>query len=364
MRELEVQELLDLAAYPLVDLAFKEGFSLFPIQLRIPRFRFPPLAEDSMRKCFAFLALIVAVIGVAAAIVPLYAQNAAPASNDLVRVTVTVEGSKQNPNPEIAAEDLVVYQEKDRRPVVEWVQAKGDRAALELAILIDDSLSVTDIGLQLNDLTAFIRSMPSTTQVAVAYGSNGNAQILQNFTTDHEAAAKALRLPFGTPNVSSIFFAVSDLVSRWPQSSARHEVLVVSNGIDLFYGVADSSPALSPSLQQAIDQAQRAGVVLYTIYASGFGRRAHDFFLVSNGQGCLSRLADETGGDAYFQGFQTPISFQPFLQDMAKQLGEQYLLTFKAQLGKKGELQRLKLKTEQKGVDLSAPERVYIPAAQ
>jgi len=128
--------------------------------------------------------------------------------------------------------------------------------------------------------------------------------------------------------------------------------------------MADSSPALSPSLQQAIDQAQRAGVTVHTIYASGSGRRAHDFFLVSNGQGCLSRLADETGGDAYFQGFQTPISFQPFLQDIAKELGEQYLLTFKAQLGKKGELQRLKLRTEQKGVELNAPERVYIPAAQ
>lgn len=314
-----------------------------------------------MRKYFALLGLIVMVM---AATRPVFAQNAAPASNDLVPVTVTVEGSKENPNPEVTAEDVVVYQEKDRRPVVEWAPAKGERAALEFAILIDDSLTATDIGLQLNDLTAFIRSMPSTAQVAVAYGSNGNAQILQNFTTDHEAAAKALRLPFGTPNISSIFFVVSDLLSRWPQSSARHEILVVSNGIDLFYGVADSSPALSPSLQQAIDQAQRAGATIYTIYASGFGRRARDFFLVSNGQGCLSRLADETGGGAYFQGFQTPIAFQPYLQDITKLLGEQYLLRFKAQLGKKGELQRLRLKTEQKGVELIAPERVYIPAAQ
>ena len=314
-----------------------------------------------MRKCFALLGFTVMVM---AASRPVYAQNTAPASNDLVRVTVTVEGSKENPNPEVTAEDLVVYQEKDRRPVVEWAPAKGDQAALEFAILIDDSLNVTDIGLQLNDLTAFIRSMPPTAQVAVAYGSNGNAQILQNFTTDHEAAAKALRLPFGAPNISSIFFAVSDLLSRWPQSSARHEVLVVSNGIDVFYGVADSSPTLSPSLQQAIDQAQRAGVTIYTIYASGFGRRGRDFFLVSNGQGCLSRLADETGGGAYFQGLQTPIAFQPYLQDISRLLGEQYLLRFKAQLGKKGELQRLRLKTEQKGVDLIAPERVYIPAAQ
>lgn len=315
-----------------------------------------------MRKCFAVLVLIAAVIGVAT--VPLYAQNTAPASNDLMRVTVTVEGSKQNPNPEIPAEEVIVYQEKDRRPVVEWVPAKGDRAALDLAILIDDSLDTGTVGQQLNDLAAFIRSMPSTTQVAVVYGSNGNAQVLQNFTTEHEAAAKALRLPFGIPNISSIFFAVADLVGRWPQSSARRAVLLVSNGIDLFYGASDSSPGLSPSLQQAVDQAQRAGVAFYTIYASGSGRRAHDFFLVSNGQGCLSRLADETGGEAYFQGFQTPISFQPYLQDMAKLLGEQYLLTFKAQLGKKGELQRLRLKTEQKGVELIAPERVYIPAAQ
>ncbi len=311
----------------------------------------------------ALLVLLVAVIGVAATLAH-EAQKNAPASSDLVRVTVTVIGTKENPNPVIAAEDVIAYQEKDRRPVVEWVPAKGDRAALELAILIDDSLDTGSIGPQLNDLSEFVRSMPPTAQVAIAYGSNGNAQILQNFTADHEAAAKALRLPFGIPNPSSIFFAVSDLLGRWPQSSARRAVLLVSDGIDLFYGAMDSSPGLSPDLQQAIDQAQRAGVIFYSIYASGAGRRRRNFFLVTNGQGCLSRIAEETGGEAYFQGFETPIAFKPYLQEITKLLGQQYLLTFKAQLGKKAELQRLRLKTEQHGVELEAPERVYIPAAQ
>lgn len=315
-----------------------------------------------MRKMSFRLLLSFALAGIVFAS-PLAAQqpNSSP---DLIRVTVTVEGTKERPNPPaIAKEDIVVFQEKDRRPVVNWVPAAGEGAGLDLAILVDDGLDPS-IGVNLDDLRAFVQGQPATTRVAILYASFGTARVLQDFSADHEAAAKKLRLPMGNINSpGSIFMAVSDLMGRWPADDNRHEVLLISDGIDTFYGIRESTPGLNPSLQTAIDKAQRGSVTFFAIYASGTGHFRHSPFLINNGQSCLSRLTDETGGESFFQGFQTPISFKPFLEDLNKLLGQQYLLTFRAALGKKAGFQRLRLRTEQHGVELQAPDQVYIPAA-
>jgi len=316
-----------------------------------------------MKKLRSVPALVFALVGIAIAGAPAWAQQSA-SSPDLIRVTVTVEGTKGNPNPPaIGKEDIVVFQEKDRRPVVDWAPATGENAGLDLAIVVDDAID-PGVGVNLDDVRGFVRGQPATTHVAIVYGSLGNARVLQNFSADHEAAAKALRLPMGNFNSpGSIFMAVSDLLGRWPAGGNRRAVLLISDGIDTFYGVRESMPGSNPSLQTAIDKAQRAGVTFFAIFASGGGHFLHSSFLVSNGQGCLSRMADETGGEAFFQGFQTPLSFRPFLEDLNKLLGQQYILTFRAALGKKASLQRLRLRTEQHGVELQAPDRVYVPAA-
>ena len=64
---------------------------------------------------------------------------------------------------------------------------------------------------------------------------HGVAQIVQNLTSDHTQAAKASRLPLGTPGVdASPYFSFDDLIKRWPESNSRREVLIVSDGIDRF----------------------------------------------------------------------------------------------------------------------------------
>jgi hypothetical protein len=67
---------------------------------------------------------------------------------------------------------------------------------LELAILIDDS-SGFNFGSQMDDIRAFITEQPPSTLVAVGYMQNGTVNLAQDFTQDHVAAAKSLRLPQG-----------------------------------------------------------------------------------------------------------------------------------------------------------------------
>lgn len=316
-----------------------------------------------MKNVPKLFSLVAVLAGLLLGTSSLAAQDSTNPAGPLVRVTVTAVG-RTNPVPEVTQPDVLVYQGRDRRPVTDWQAVEVNRAAgLDLAILLDENLD-SAVGLQLNDLADFVRSLPPEARVGVAYARNGTAAFTQTFTTDHERAAKALRLPLGrTAAFNSPNLSLVDLMKRWPEDNNRREVLLVSSGIDLFRGVADSSPGVNPDLDRAIRVAQREGIIVHTIYARGAGRAYRNFFLISNGQGTLSRLAYETGGEAYFQGFDTPIAFEPYLTRLRTVLDNQYLLTFRAEPAKKAGYQRLRVTTEVPMVELVAPEHVYIPSA-
>jgi hypothetical protein len=255
-------------------------------------------------------------------------------------------------------DDVMVYEGHDRDRVTEWIPAQGDHAALELFILIDDE-STASLGSQMEDIRTFINAQPTSSQVGVAYMQDGIARIVQNLTADHALAAKSLRLPMGSAGVNgSPYFAVSDLVKRWPASTARRQVLMISDGIDRFYGSGDPD---DPYLEQAADSAIRAGIQVSAIYMPGAGHFAHSYWQSYWGQIYLSQIADKTGGESYYIGFSgPPVSFAPYLQDLEQRLEHQYLLSFIPKPQKKSGWQHIRLHTEVSNVDLVSAGQVYV----
>jgi hypothetical protein len=115
-------------------------------------------------------------------------------------------------------------------------QAAAKQAGLQLFILVDDT-SDTSVGSQLGDLREFIQAQPSTTAIALGYMRNTSVNLLQNFTTDHAAVAKSLRLPLGSTGASdSSYLSLIGLMKGWPESKIRREVLMVTDGIDRLRG--------------------------------------------------------------------------------------------------------------------------------
>jgi len=277
-----------------------------------------------------------------------------------VQMVVTVEPHKGAEMPNVSASDVLVMEGKDRDRVTDWVAAQGERAGLEFFILIDDSLT-RSVALQFSDIRKFIDEQPSTTQVGIAYMQNGIARVAQNLTNDHALADKALRLPLGMRGVdASPYFAISDLIKRWPKSDNRREVLIVSDGVDLYYGTGD---LLDPYLQSAIEDAQKAGILVSVIYSPGVGHFAHSYWQAYWGQLYLAELADKTGGESYYIGMTgAPVEFAPYLSDLATHLKHQYLLGFIAKPETKAGLRRVKVRTELPKVDLVAPDQVFVPA--
>ena len=310
-----------------------------------------------MRKPHFIAGALLAVAALASGLWSAVVQEAS-STGVPVHVVVTVEPRHGSSVPVINREDVMVYQGHDRKKVTDWLPLQREHAGLQLFLLIDDAAN-TSLGSQLEDIRQFINAQPSTTAVGVAYMRNGIADILQNPTNDHAQAAKALRLPLGDEGASgSPYFSVLDLFKRWPEGPVRREILMVSDGIDRFGGGGPSNPYVD----SAIEEAQRAGVIIYSIYAPGVGHYGHSFWRMNWGQNYLSQISDETGGESYYLGFGAPVSFAPYLEDLSHRLTRQYLLTFLAKPERKAGFQHFKLRTEVPNAELVAADRVYVPA--
>lgn len=290
-----------------------------------------------------------------------------------VQMVVTAEATHGTEVPAVSREDVVVFQGRERDEVKDWIPCQGGNAHLELFLLIDDASS-TSLGSRLEDIRQFIDAQPPTTAVGLGYMRNGIVDIVERFTTDHEKVAKSVRLPLGNVGInSSPYLSIVDvikqwpthaplqqpLMNRWPDVPVRHEILVVSDGIDRFGGTGIANPYVD----EAIVEAQTAGVIIYAIYASGIGRYGRSFWRVTWGQNYLSEITEATGGEAFYLGFETAVSFTPYLNDLNRRLEHQYLLAFFAKPEKKPGLQRIKLRTEVPNVELVGAEKVYVPGA-
>jgi hypothetical protein len=240
----------------------------------------------------------------------------------------------------------------------------------QVALLIDDGLR-TRIGSELNNMKAFITSLPEGTEVFVGYMQNGrvvSGSDNPGFTTDRAAAASGLRLSMGLPGASaSPYFCLSDFVKSWPpgaegQPSAQSQqpahkariVLMITNGVDPYNGSTSIMNQDSPYVSAAVTDAQRAGIPVYSIYYSDAGFRGGRGSF--SGQGYLQQLAQGTGGTAYYQGTGSPVSLAPFLKQFHDAVVETYVATFPVDGNKK--MVGLKLSTTLPKTKLNAPQQV------
>src|SRR6266404_6622239 len=286
------------------------------------------------------------------------AVSVAQRSPALAGATITITAtSKKGSPPAVNQGDVLLSQGKDRKQIARWVKAER----LSLAILIDDSLD-SEVATQWRDVKQFIESLPPTTLVAVGYASNGSVRVAQDFTADHALAAKALRIPLGTPAAySSPYLSVIDWMKRWPSTGDPRSLLLISSGIDYFRG---SFGPIYPDVDTAISIAEKGNINLWSIYAPGAGHRSRSFFLANNAQNNLSKLSEETGGEAFFLGTSAPVSFKPYLDELQMHLNNQYLLTFAGDGGPKGKLVSVRLKTEVAHAEFMHANQAWLPPAK
>jgi hypothetical protein len=197
---------------------------------------------------------------------------------------------------------------------------------LNLAILVQDDL-ISQVGNELGVTRDFIRSLPAGSRVMVGYITTGTLQVRQPFTSDLEQAARSLRVPRASSSASAfnpyveVIEAMRNFDASW---KGKNAVLLISDGLDTSHGFDVTSSAHTLDLERAIKQANERNVAVYAFYAPSVGLTSRSRLAASYGQNSLNRLADDTGGKAYFQGTTGFVTFDSYFEHLKRTLNEQY----------------------------------------
>jgi hypothetical protein len=197
---------------------------------------------------------------------------------------------------------------------------------LNLAVLIQDDL-VPQVGSELGVTREFIRSLPKGSQVMVGYITSGSLQVRQPFTTDLEKAARSLRIPIGSTAVSpfnpyvEVVEALKKFKDEGPNANA---ILLISDGLDTSRGFDSTAGGHTIDIERAIKEANKRRVAVFSFYAPSVGLTSRSRLAASYGQSSLNRLANETGGRAFFQGTTGFVTFDSYFDRLRVQLNRQY----------------------------------------
>ncbi len=189
---------------------------------------------------------------------------------------------------------------------------------LNVGLMVDASNSVRDrFKFEQQSAIEFLsQTIRPRYDKAFVVGFDSTPEVTQDFTDDSEALSKgihALRPGGGTAMFDAIYFACRDklLNSQQPGVATRKAIILLSDGDDNQSHV---------SREEAIEMAERAEVVIYTISTNISGSK-------SPGDKVLQRIADVTGGRAFFP-FQLTDVANAF-QEIQDELRSQYAVSYK-----------------------------------
>jgi hypothetical protein len=307
-----------------------------------------------MSKLFRRKFVPVVIAGLAVAAVPMFAQ--APMEGPVPTTALITVQSKSGAPLDPSLMRLQIN--RHDAPITSVTQVTP--AAAQVAILIDEGLRFT-FSSQLGDFSDFINTLPAGTKVMVGYMQNGMVRAASGFSSDHAAVAAQLRIPMSMAGVdASPYFCLSEFVKRWPSNEpGARFVLMITNGIDPYNGRPSMMNQDSPYVQTAQEDAERAGVAVYSIYyGQSYPRGAMGSF---SGQSYLEQVAEATGGQSFYQGTITPPSLSPYLREFTKSIAESYTVSFNVSSAgaKRDTLTQIKLTSKQPGVKIHAPQNVH-----
>jgi len=188
---------------------------------------------------------------------------------------------------------------------------------LQVGLLIDASNSVRDrFKFEQESAIEFLnQTIRPRYDNAFVVGFDVTPEVTQDFTDNTELLAHGvheLRPGGGTALYDALYFACRDKLLKAPKSiQVRRAIILLSDGEDNQSHV---------TREEAIEMAQRAEAVVYTISTNVSGTR-------SAGDKVLERIADATGGKAFF-----PFQIREVANSFAEiqdELRSQYAISYK-----------------------------------
>ncbi len=221
---------------------------------------------------------------------------------------------------------------------------------LQVGLLIDASNSIRDrFQFEKDAASEFLYEIirPKTDQ-AFVLAFDETWDVTQDFTGDIDklrTGVKGIKAGGGTAMWDSIYFACRDKLMKQPSSSAvRRAIILISDGED------NQSHVYR---QEAIDMAQRAEAIIYTISTSLVERH-------TKGDDDLRTLAEATGGRAFFPAKLDDVVAA--FSDIQEELRSQYSISYRPdQFVANGQFRPIQIMTDSKKYKVRAKKGYYVP---
>jgi hypothetical protein len=305
-----------------------------------------------MPKLFRRMFVPALIAGFAVATVPMFGQDEGPLPTTALITVQSKGGAPLDP----AQLKLKV----DGHPASITSVTPVAPPSAQVAILIDDGLRFTFAN-QLGEFADFINQLPAGTKVLVGYMQNGMVRGTRGFSTDRAAVAAQMRIPMSIAGVdASPYFTLSEFAKHWPSNEpGARFVLMITNGVDPYNGRPSVMNQDSPYVQTAQEDAERAGVAVYSIYYGQSGLRGGRGSF--SGQSYLEQVAEATGAQSFYIGTITPPSLAPYLSEFHSAIAQSYMVSFTVSGAhlKRDTLTQIKLTSSQPGVKIHAPQDVH-----
>jgi VWFA-related protein len=240
----------------------------------------------------------------------------------------------------------------DAKPALEIRSFRAETdLPLEAGLLIDASNSIRDrFKFEQEAAIEFLnQTLRRKYDRAFVVGFDATPEVTQDFTDSTEALSvgvRALRPGGGTALFDAVYFACRDkLLKSSPNGAVRRAIILLSDGDDNQSHV---------TREEAIDMAERAEVVVYTISTNLMGSGGR------RGDKILERIAEATGGRSYvpFQLTEVANAFA----SIQEELRSQYAISYKpADFRPDGRFRTIEISARQKGLHVRSRRGYYAP---
>lgn len=268
-----------------------------------------------------------------------------------VNVVFTVTDKRGRYVRNLAKRDFTVLDDNKPAEQIRSFHNESD-LPLQVGLLVDASNSVRDrFKFEQESAIEFLnQTVRPRYDKAFVVGFDVTPEVTQDFTDNTEALSRgvrALRPGGGTAMYDALYFASRDKLLKEEQAGpVRRAIILLSDGDDNMSHV---------TREEAIEMAQRAEVIIYTISTNITGSR-------HGGDKVLERIADATGGRAFFP-FQLNDVANAFVE-IQDELRSQYALSYKpADLRTDGRFHTIEILAQNhKGLRVRSRRGYYAPA--
>jgi len=268
---------------------------------------------------------------------------------DEVNVVFTVTDKRGHLVKDLTQNDFRVYD--DSKPA-ESIRSftRETNLPLRVGLLIDASNSVRDrFKFEQEAAIEFLNQIiRMKSDEAFVIGFDTTPEVTQDFSDSTEALSHGVRMlrpGGGTAMYDAIYFACRDKLMKDKSSGAtRRAIILLSDGEDNQSRV---------SREEAVEMAQRAEVIIYTISTNVSG-------LKLRGDKILEHFAEETGGKAFF-----PFKIQDVsnaFSEISDELRSQYDVSYKpADFVPNGKYRKIEILADNKKYKVRARKGYYAP---